>query len=96
MQDELYSSLALLILVTLLIGTLWTSYYLQLKKIRAVHETVVSIFGGLSRRFELTKRNDCGIDYPPKSEDGDTEYGFVQVFCLLQFATASDYSEFWL
>jgi len=45
-QDELYSSWALLILVTLLIATLWMSYYLQLKKIRAVHETVVSIFGG--------------------------------------------------
>jgi solute carrier family 9 (sodium/hydrogen exchanger), member 6/7 len=45
-QDELYSSWALLILVTLLIATLWMSYYLQLKKIRAFHETVVSIFGG--------------------------------------------------
>jgi hypothetical protein len=45
-QDELYSSWALLIIVSLLIGTLWMSYYLQLKKIRAVHETVVSIFGG--------------------------------------------------
>ena len=45
-QDELYSSWALLILVSLLIATLWMSYYLQLKKIRAVHETVVSIFGG--------------------------------------------------
>lgn len=46
-QDELYSSWALFILVTLLIATLWMSYYLQLKKIRAVHETVVSIFGGI-------------------------------------------------
>jgi sodium/hydrogen exchanger-like protein 6/7 len=45
-QDELYSSWALLIIVSLLIATLWMSYYLQLKKIRAVHETVVSIFGG--------------------------------------------------
>jgi hypothetical protein len=45
-QDELYSSWALLILVVLLIATLWMSYYLQLKKIRAFHETVVSIFGG--------------------------------------------------
>jgi hypothetical protein len=46
-QNELYSSWALLILVSLLIATLWMSYYLQLKKIRAVHETVVSIFGGI-------------------------------------------------
>ena len=44
--EELYSSWALLILVSLLIATLWMSYYLQLKKIRAVHETVLSIFGG--------------------------------------------------
>ena len=46
-EEELYSSWALLILVSLLIATLWMSYYLQLKKIRAVHETVVSIFGGI-------------------------------------------------
>jgi solute carrier family 9 (sodium/hydrogen exchanger), member 6/7 len=52
-QDELYSSWALLILVTLLIATLWMSYYLQLRKIRAVHETVVSIFGGRIRIFTL-------------------------------------------
>jgi solute carrier family 9 (sodium/hydrogen exchanger), member 6/7 len=47
-QNERYSSWALLILVSLLIATLWMSYYLQLRKIRAVHETVVSIFGGLT------------------------------------------------
>jgi solute carrier family 9 (sodium/hydrogen exchanger), member 6/7 len=47
-EEELYSSWALLILSSLLIATLWMSYYLQLKKIRAVHETVVSIFGGIS------------------------------------------------
>jgi len=45
-EEELYSSWALLLLSSLLIATLWMSYYLQLKKIRAVHETVVSIFGG--------------------------------------------------
>ena len=68
-QDELYSSWALLILVTLLIATLWMSYYLQLRKIRAVHETVVSIFGGTATFLDfnmLTEcvcRDDCGIDY---------------------------------
>lgn len=45
-QEEMYSSWALLILMTLLIGALWTSYYLQLRKIRAVHETVISIMAG--------------------------------------------------
>lgn len=31
----------------LLIGALCTSYYLQLKRIRAIHETVISIFAGM-------------------------------------------------
>ncbi|ORX55681.1 sodium/hydrogen exchanger [Hesseltinella vesiculosa] len=43
----MYSAWALLILVSLLIGALWTSYYLQLRKIRAIHETVVSIMAGM-------------------------------------------------
>ena len=46
LEEEMYSSWALLILMTLLIGALWTSYYLQLRKIRAVHETVISIMAG--------------------------------------------------
>ncbi len=45
-EDELYSSWALLIQTFLLIGTLWTSYYLHLKDIRIIHETVISIFAG--------------------------------------------------
>lgn len=48
-EEEMYSSWALLILTTLLIGALWTSYYLQLKKIRAIHETVISIMAGMYR-----------------------------------------------
>nr|ASF90256.1 hypothetical protein SPAR04614 [Bartheletia paradoxa] len=46
-EAELYSSWALCILTVLLIGALWTSYYLQIKRIRAIHETVVSIFSGM-------------------------------------------------
>ncbi|KAI9491254.1 hypothetical protein BDB00DRAFT_833676 [Zychaea mexicana] len=46
MEEESYSSWALLILTSLLIGALWTSYYLQLRKIRAIHETVISIMAG--------------------------------------------------
>ncbi|KAK9462088.1 Sodium/hydrogen exchanger family-domain-containing protein [Lipomyces oligophaga] len=46
-EEELYSSWALFILIVLLIGSLWTSYYLQTHKIRSVHETVVSIFAGM-------------------------------------------------
>lgn len=45
-EEESYSSWALCILCMLLIGALWMSYYLQVRRIRAVHETVVSIFAG--------------------------------------------------
>ena len=63
-QDEFYSSWALFILVSLLMATLWMSYYLQLKKIRAVHETVVSIFGGIPKNTGLAyERDDCWVDY---------------------------------
>src|SRR4051794_27875868 len=46
-EEELYSSWALLILTSLLILSLFASYYLQHKQIRAVHETVLSIFAGM-------------------------------------------------
>lgn len=45
--EELYSSWTLFIVCFLLILSLLTSYYLQIKRIRAVHETVVSIFAGM-------------------------------------------------
>ncbi|KAF5366804.1 hypothetical protein D9758_006575 [Tetrapyrgos nigripes] len=46
-NDEFYSSWSLFLVCMLLILSLWTSYYLQIKRIRAVHETVVSIFAGM-------------------------------------------------
>ena len=46
-QKEIYSSWALLILITLLILAFFTSYVLRCKKIQAVHETVISIFAGM-------------------------------------------------
>lgn len=46
-QSEILSSWALFIQVMLLILALFCSYYLQLKKIQAVHETVISIFAGM-------------------------------------------------
>jgi hypothetical protein len=98
-QDELYSSWALLILVTLLIATLWMSYYLQLKKIRAFHETVVSIFGGTLTallEFLAHDRDDCWIDYSSKSRNDDSKHGLVQVFGLLQFPSSSYYSQLWI
>lgn len=47
-QKEIFSSWALFILIVLLIVALFTSYLLQQKKIQAVHETVVSIFAGMT------------------------------------------------
>jgi sodium/hydrogen exchanger-like protein 6/7 len=49
-QKEKFSSWALFILIMLLIVALFSSYILQQKKIQAVHETVLSIFAGRSRR----------------------------------------------
>lgn len=42
-----HNSWGLCILCVLLILALFTSYYLQIKRIRAVHETVISIFAGM-------------------------------------------------
>ncbi|KAG5517977.1 hypothetical protein PMAC_000432 [Pneumocystis sp. 'macacae'] len=42
------TSWALFILTCLLLVALWMSYYMQLKKIKAVHETVLSIFLGMA------------------------------------------------
>ncbi|KAJ1879243.1 monovalent cation:H+ antiporter, CPA1 (nhx1) [Coemansia sp. RSA 1722] len=47
-DEEKASSQALLILVSLLIAALLTSYYLQRWRIRTVHETVLSIFAGMA------------------------------------------------
>jgi hypothetical protein len=45
-QREIFISWALFIMIVLLIIALFTSYILQQKKVEAVHETVISIFGG--------------------------------------------------
>ncbi|KAL3235063.1 Endosomal/prevacuolar sodium/hydrogen exchanger [Nakaseomyces bracarensis] len=45
--EEMFSSWALFILLFLLISALWSSYYLSQRRIRAVHETVLSIFYGM-------------------------------------------------
>lgn len=46
-KKEIYSSWALLILISLLILAFFTSYVLRSRKIQAVHETVISIFAGM-------------------------------------------------
>ncbi|TLS23774.1 uncharacterized protein PpBr36_06026 [Pyricularia pennisetigena] len=47
-KKETYSSWALFILIVLLIAAFFASYFLSLKKVTAVHETVVSIFAGMA------------------------------------------------
>ncbi|TFK48260.1 sodium/hydrogen exchanger [Heliocybe sulcata] len=46
-EEEYYSSWSLFLVCMLLILSLWTSYYLQIKRIRAIHETLVAIFAGM-------------------------------------------------
>lgn len=47
-QMEIFSSWALFIMIMLLMAALFTSYMLQQKKVEAVHETVISIFAGMT------------------------------------------------
>ncbi|KAG7877540.1 hypothetical protein KL925_005004 [Ogataea polymorpha] len=47
MAEEIFSSWALFIVLFLLCSALWSSYYLQQKRIKAIHETVLSIFYGM-------------------------------------------------
>ncbi|EEH16598.2 sodium/hydrogen exchanger 3 [Paracoccidioides brasiliensis Pb03] len=47
-EKELFTSWALFILIMLLITALFTSYTLKQKKVQAVHETVISIFAGMT------------------------------------------------
>ena len=51
--EEYYSSWSLFLVCVLLILSLWTSYYLQIKRIRAVHETLVSILAGMLVGFVI-------------------------------------------
>lgn len=45
--QEIFSSWALFILLFLLGSALWSSYYLQQRRVKAIHETVLSIFYGM-------------------------------------------------
>jgi sodium/hydrogen exchanger-like protein 6/7 len=56
-QKEISASWALFILLSLLIIALFTSYFLQRRKIQAVHETVLSIFAGMVVGLIITLTN---------------------------------------
>ncbi|EPE35409.1 hypothetical protein GLAREA_11108 [Glarea lozoyensis ATCC 20868] len=60
-QREIFSSWALFIMIMLLITALFTSYMLQQKKIEAVHETVISIFAGMTVGLILRVSNGDSI-----------------------------------
>ncbi|SCV05643.1 LANO_0H12002g1_1 [Lachancea nothofagi CBS 11611] len=45
--EEIFSSWALFIMLFLLISALWSTYFLAQRRIKAVHETVLSIFYGM-------------------------------------------------
>ena len=45
--EAFYSSWSLFLVCGLLVLSLWTSYYLQIKRIRAIHETLVAILAGM-------------------------------------------------
>ncbi|KAK4703146.1 hypothetical protein P7C70_g3072, partial [Phenoliferia sp. Uapishka_3] len=46
--EELWSSRALLIVLLLLILSFWVSYYLKIRRIRSIHETIVALFAGMA------------------------------------------------
>ena len=45
--EEIFSSWSLFIVLFLLGSALWSSYYLQQRRVKAIHETVLSIFYGM-------------------------------------------------
>lgn len=85
----------------LLILSLCTSYYLQIKRIRAVHETLVSIFAGMAvglivrlapgtviREMLVSALWPCSI-----RNLVNFVYSDVQAHTLLQPSSPSDYLE---
>ncbi|KAM0786253.1 hypothetical protein ACM66B_007052 [Microbotryomycetes sp. NB124-2] len=46
-QEELWESRALLLVLLLLILSFWVSYYLKVRRIRSIHETIVALFAGM-------------------------------------------------
>ncbi|GAA5900807.1 hypothetical protein JCM8208_004616 [Rhodotorula glutinis] len=45
--EELWSSRALLLVLLLLILSFWVSYYLKVRRIRSIHETIIAMFSGM-------------------------------------------------
>ena len=60
-QPETASSGAILLLISLLLMTLFTSYFLQLTRTKLIHETVVSIVLGLFVGFVIRIMGDANV-----------------------------------
>jgi hypothetical protein len=86
----------------LLITALFTSYMLQQKKIQAVHETVISIFGGAALFADgtvqkLIDHRDGGrADYKGHAWTIDTRQCQLRLPVLLQSPSSSDHFGLWL
>ena len=96
-EEEYYSSWSLF-LVCLLIISLWTTYYLQIKRIRVIHETLVSIFAGMfvrpiARLAPGTMIREMLVRGPPLYLFSSTYLGIldIQTHTLLQSAPPTDY-----
>ncbi|CAG8477895.1 9165_t:CDS:10 [Funneliformis mosseae] len=79
-EEGFYLSWALLIQTSLLILSLCSSYYLQHKQIRAIHETVISIFAGMI--VGLVIRMSPG-GYEMKKENFFRNLGTILTFAFL-------------
>lgn len=102
-EEEYYSSWSLFLVCLLLILSLWTSYYLQIKRIRVIHETLVSIFAGMfvGLIVRLAPGNmirDMLVREPPPSPLDSTHLPIpdIQAHSFLQFTPSANYSQLWL
>ena len=103
-EEEYYSSWSLFLVCLLLILSLWTSYYLQIKRIRVIHETLVSIFAGMFvglivRLAPGTMIREMLVrELSLNSFGGSTHVSAldVQTHALLQSTPSADYSQLWL
>lgn len=59
-SEERFSSLALCLVLVLLIGSFLVSYYLKVRKITAIHETIVGLFAGEWVDRAWSQRRLCG------------------------------------
>lgn len=104
-EEEYYSSWSLFLVCMLLILSLWTSYYLQIKRIRALHETLVSIFAGMAvglivRLSQASVIREMLVGATSMVFDGILTHVLrdldLQTHPLLQLASSPNHPRIWL